>query len=43
MSMEEDEVVTDFDGESGSRMNDDQEDEDQGYDDNNSDYAYDED
>ena len=43
MSMEEEEVVTDFDGESGSRMNDDQEDEDQGYDDNNSDYAYDED
>jgi len=43
MSMEEDEVGTDFDGESGSRMNDYQEDEDQGYDDNNSDYAYDED
>jgi len=41
MSMEEDEVGTDFDGESGSRMQDDAED-DQDFDDNNSDYAYDE-
>lgn len=39
--MEEEEVGTDFDGESGSRMQDDA-DEDEEFDDNNSDYAYDE-